>query len=270
MNRSFLIPACDSSARAGVRPPIFSPVTPTDWSEAVAQFASRRARIEERLVAACRRANRDPQEIRVIWVSKNHPVSALIAAQAAGARLFGENRAQEVLEKFPLRAADGTVLDHDLHFIGHLQRNKARKVLPLCTAVHSVDSAELWQTLERIAAELGIWREVFLQVNASAEPQKSGFAREGFLDAAAALPPAPHLRLVGLMTIGPAGDPEAARPGFRALRECLHALHHQPALAARFPAARLLSMGMSGDFEMAVEEGAHYLRIGTALFGPRT
>ncbi len=232
----------------------------------------RAAEIQSRIRAACGRVGRDPAEIRLIWVSKNHPQARLVEACHAGARLFGENRVQEVLEKFPLPEdpETGKPLDYELHLIGHLQSNKARKALPLCAAVHSVDSPDLWQALDRIAGELGLRRDVFLQINTSRESQKSGFLPEDFLDVLAAFPLAPHLRLAGLMTLGPSeGGPEAARPCFRELRELLQKLRAHPVLAARFPEARFLSMGMSGDFEVAVEEGGHYLRIGTALFGER-
>ncbi len=225
-----------------------------------------------RIQSACARAKRDASEIRLIWVSKNHPQEKLIEAYAAGARLFGENRAQEVLEKFPLPSdPTGKPLDYELHLIGHLQRNKVRKVLPLCTTIHSIDSTELWETTDRVAKEMNLRRDVLLQVNTSRESQKSGFPAESFLEAVAKLPSVSNIRLIGLMTMGPAeGDAEAARACFRELRELLRGLRENPLLGSRFPDARFLSMGMSGDFEIAVEEGAHFLRIGTALFGERT
>jgi pyridoxal phosphate enzyme (YggS family) len=242
------------------------PQEPFGMSDLKANAEAVLARIE----AACRRANRDSAEIRLIWVGKNHPREKLLEAHALGGRLFGENRVQEALEKFPLTAPDGSPLDHELHLIGHLQKNKVRKILPLCKAVHSVDSPELWQALDRVSGELGLCPDVFLQVNTSREPRKGGFAVENFVGAAAALPPAPNLRLVGLMTLGPLeGGPESARPCFRELRDLLDRLRNHPELESRFPDARFLSMGMSGDFEVAVEEGAHFLRIGTALLGAR-
>lgn len=231
------------------------------------------AAVQARIQAACARSGRDPAEIRLIWVSKNHPREALFEAHEAGARLFGENRVQEVLEKFPLPPVNprtGQPLDYELHLIGHLQRNKVRKVLRLCAAIHSIDSADLWQAVDRIAGEMDLKRDVFLQVNVSREPQKYGFSADGFLDAVAALPLSSNLRLAGLMTLGPAeGGIEAARSCFRELRGLLQTLRADPVLGPKFPEARRLSMGMSGDFETAVEEGAHFLRIGTALFGER-
>jgi pyridoxal phosphate enzyme (YggS family) len=236
------------------------------------RIAGNAGAVRARMRAACARVGRNPDEIRLVWVSKNHPRERLLEAHAAGARIFGENRVREALEKFPLPAdpATGKPLDYELHLIGHLQRNKVRKILPLCTAIHSIDSLDLWQTVDRVAGELGLKRGVFLQINASREPQKSGFPAEGFLDALASFPEAPNLRVLGLMTMGPMeGGPEAARPCFRELRGLLENLRAHPLLAPRFPEAACLSMGMSGDFEAAIEEGAHFLRIGTALFGER-
>ena len=244
----------------------------TTDSQVVADLIAKAAEIKTRIDAACRRAGRDPVEVRLIWVGKNHPAESLRAAHAAGARLFGENRVQEVLEKFPLRSPEDQALDHELHFIGHLQSNKIRKVLPLCSAIHSVHSPDLWQALNRVAGEIGIRRDVFLQVNTTGEERKSGFAAETFVEAAASLPPAAHLNLVGLMTMGPAENagPEASRPCFRELRRLLEKLGQRPDSEGKFRHLRWLSMGMTSDYEAAVEEGAHFLRIGTALFGSRS
>src|SRR5690606_725374 len=157
--------------------------------EALAQNA---AAIRDRIAAACARAGRDPREVELIWVSKTHPVETLVAAHEAGAHLFGENRVQEVLEKFPLPAhEDGSARDYELHLIGSLQRNKVRKVLPLVTTIHSVDSPELWETLNRIAGELGVRRRVLVQVNTSREPNKGGVGPDALMDFIAALPAAP-------------------------------------------------------------------------------
>ena len=241
-------------------------------SQEISRLRDNAAAIQSRINAACARADRDPSEIRLIWVSKNHPQESLIHAHGAGARRFGENRVQEALEKFPLPSdpATGQPLDYELHFIGHLQGNKVRKMLPLCSAIHSIDSSDLWETVNRVVGELNLKRDVFLQINTSREPQKSGFPADGFLDAVDGLHTAPHLRFVGLMTMGPAdGEAAATRFCFRELRELLQTLRDHPVLGPRFPDARFLSMGMSGDFEMAVEEGTHFLRIGTALFGGR-
>ncbi len=227
------------------------------------------ADILARIAAACARGGRDPQEVELIWVSKTHPVETIVAANDIGAPVFGENRVQEVLEKFPLPAReDGSARDYQLHLIGSLQRNKVRKVLPLVTTIHSVDTPELWETINRIAGELNVRRKIFLQVNTSREPNKGGIEPENLLQFIAALPAAPHLDLVGLMTMGPLeGGPEAARPCFRELATLL--ADARARFADRHPLLAKLSMGMSGDFEIAVEEGAHSVRVGTALFGER-
>jgi PLP dependent protein len=232
-------------------------------------LSDNRAAILSRVAAACARAGRDPAEVELVWVSKTHPVERIVEANDLGARLFGENRVQEALEKFPLpQKTDGAPREYELHLIGHLQRNKARRIVPLCAAIHSVDSVELWDTLNRVAGELGVRRKVFLQVNTSGEAAKSGVEPAALMDFLAALPAAPHLDLVGLMTMGPLeGGPEAARPCFRRLAGFLK--DAQGRFGDKYPLLSKLSMGMSGDFEVAIEEGAHYVRIGSALFGSR-
>ncbi|HLP40477.1 MAG TPA: YggS family pyridoxal phosphate-dependent enzyme [Fibrobacteria bacterium] len=223
-----------------------------------------RDRVEARIRAACARAGRDPADIRLIWVSKNHPREKALEALDLGARHFGENRVQEALEKFPLPGREP--LAYTLHLIGRLQKNKIRKILPVASAIHSIDSVELLQAVDRIAGELGLVRDVFLQVNTSREPNKGGFEPQEFRAALASLPPTPHLRLVGLMTMGPLeGGPEEARPCFRELAGMLADIRRE----GRHPDMAFLSMGMTGDFEVAIEEGAHYLRVGTGLFGER-
>jgi hypothetical protein len=221
--------------------------------------------VEARIRAACARAGRDPGEPRLIWVSKNHPRERVLEAYRLGARRFGENRVQEALEKFPLPFPEAGE-DYELHLIGRLQKNKVRKILPVASALHSIDSLELLETVDRVAGELGLRRDVFLQVNTSREPQKGGFEPGALRAAAAALAPPRNLRIVGLMTMGPlAGGPEEARPCFRELASLLRELRGLPGL----PDLAFLSMGMTGDFEVAVEEGAHFLRVGTGLFGER-
>jgi len=250
--------------------------------------------VEARIRAACARAGRDPAEVRLVWVSKNHPQERLVEALALGARYFGENRVQEVLEKFPLPGSapppgnaavtvsqgntsvtmgKGDAQAYELHFIGRLQKNKIRKVLPLASAFHSIDSLELLEAVDRIAGELGVRREVFLQVNPSREPAKGGFEPESLPAALSSLPPVPNLRIIGMMTMGPIetpdgvpARPEDARRCFRELRSLLQA--HRTATGPLKDMA-WLSMGMTGDFEIAIEEGAHFIRVGTGLFGSR-
>jgi len=231
--------------------------------------------IQSRINAACARAGRDPGEIRLVWVSKNHPRESALEALSLGARYFGENRVQEALEKFPLAPAQGqspVLPPHELHFIGRLQKNKMRKILPLAASIHSIDSVELLEAVNRMAGEMGLRRDVFLQVNASRETAKGGFQPETLLSVLRMLPPTPNLRLAGLMTMGPRPDEGSAANGLEAARECFRELAgllraaREQAVPAGLPDFRWLSMGMTGDFEVAVEEGAHFLRIGTGLF----
>jgi pyridoxal phosphate enzyme (YggS family) len=230
--------------------------------------------VDARIRAACARAGRDPAEVRLIWVSKNHPQAKALEALSLGARVFGENRVQEALEKFPLPGAAPE--SYELHLIGRLQKNKVRKIVPLASAFHSVDSAELLSAIDRIAGELGLKRDVFLQVNTSREPAKGGFEPGEILPFLASPPPLSNVRLVGLMTIGPLETPEGAPAGPEAARRCFRELRGllEAARATAAPGGPLrdfawLSMGMTGDFEAAIEEGAHFIRIGTALFGAR-
>ena len=235
--------------------------------------------VDGRVRAACAKVGRDPAEVRLVWVSKNHPQESVIEARELGAQYFGENRAQEVLEKFPLPAPSGNLaatkpsVIPELHFIGRLQKNKIRKILPLVSAIHSIDSLELLEAVDRIAGELGVKREVFLQVNTSREAAKGGFEPEVLPTALTALPAIPNLRIVGLMTMGPIetpdgalAGPENARGSFRELARLLKA-HRQA--SGPLKDMTWLSMGMTGDFEIAIEEGAHFIRVGTGLFGAR-
>ncbi len=235
--------------------------------------------VDGRIRAACARAGRDPADIRIVWVSKNHPQESLIEARELGAQYFGENRVQEVLEKFPLPAASGNLsatkppVVPELHFIGRLQKNKIRKILPLVSAIHSIDSLELLEAVDRIAGELSLKRKVFLQVNTSRETAKGGFEPEALPAALSALPPTPNLRIVGLMTMGPIETPDGASAGPEEARSCFRELArllkaHRQALGPLKDMA-WLSMGMTGDFEIAIEEGAHFIRVGTGLFGAR-
>jgi pyridoxal phosphate enzyme (YggS family) len=214
--------------------------------EVSAALAAVRARID----AACARAGREPGSVRLIAVSKMQPLEKLRAAHAAGQRIFGENYAQELREKadaFP---------DSEWHFIGALQTNKAKLVVGRAALVHTCDRLALAEELSKRARNAGLVQRVLLEVNAGGEPQKAGVLAQdapALLEQVRALP---GLRCEGLMCIPPAaGDP---RPHFRALRE----------LAERL-ALRELSMGMSADFEAAIEEGATLVRVGTDIFGER-
>jgi PLP dependent protein len=224
------------------------------------------AQVRERIVDAAGHAGRDPNEIALMAVSKTQPAERIREAYQAGLRLFGENRVQEFSEKAP------SLLDlHEAqwHLIGHLQGNKARKAAELFGAVDSVDSLRLAEKLNAAAAFLGKKLVVLIEVNVGGEAAKSGVAPDSpdLEDLLRAAPELDHLEIRGLMTVPPfTHDPQGARPYFRTLRE----LRHQIA-ARKLPAVgmEVLSMGMSHDFEVAIEEGSTCVRVGTAIFGER-
>ena len=229
-------------------------------------IASNLSIILDRIAQAARRAGRNPDDIALMAVTKTVPTERILEAYKAGQRLFGENRVQE----FALKAGSLVGLQGaEFHMIGHLQSNKAAKAAEVFHAVDSVDSAKLAERLNVAAAQICKTLGVLLEINIGAEEAKSGVAPESpeLEQILAGAPEWPHLRIVGLMTVPPfTEDPEGARPYFRQLREL------RDRLAARaFPAVRLdeISMGMSHDFEVAIEEGSTCVRIGTAIFGER-
>lgn len=222
--------------------------------------AAQLASVQERIAAACGRAGRAPSEVTLLAVSKNHPPAAVAAVAALGVADFGESRVQEAKAKIP--ACPGRLR---WHLIGHLQTNKARDAAQLFDLIHSVDSPRVAEELQKQADRLGRRLRVLVEVNVAAEAAKSGYAPGVLLAGLAALDALPRLEIHGLMGMAPwSPDPERARPVFRRLRE-LHAECGQR-LGAPLP---VLSMGMSGDFEVAIEEGSTLVRIGTALFGER-
>lgn len=224
-------------------------------------LAGRLAAVRARIAAAAARAGRDPAAVKLVAVGKTHPAGLIREAFGAGQRDIGENRIQEALGKLD-ELAD---LPIAWHLIGHLQRNKARQAVGRFALIHSVDSARLIEALEAEAARAGVIQPILLQLNLSGEASKFGAAAEelpALLDAVAG---APHLRAEGLMTIPPYDeDPEKSRPIFRRLRRLLESIPAGGPLAARH-----LSIGMSNDFEVAVEEGATLVRVGTTIFGER-
>ena len=229
----------------------------------MSNIADRLAGIRERIAAAARSAGRDPSSVRLVAVSKTFPIDAIREAYAAGHRDFGENRVQEALQKI----AAATDLEIRWHLLGHLQLNKARKAGPVFAAIHSVDSLELLKKIDASAVEAGRTAELLLQVDLAGEATKFGASPDEvprLLDAAAACRAA---RVTGLMTLPPLPDsPEDSRPWFRQLRDLRDGW-----LASGVPPAMLgeLSMGMSGDFEVAIQEGSTMVRVGTAIFGSR-
>jgi len=220
-------------------------------------------RVGERIREACARSGRSPDEVSLLAVTKFHPYEAVEAAYAAGVRLFGENRVQEAETKF----SAGLLPDGArVHLLGHLQSNKAKKAAALFDCVQSIDSMEVASELAKRAASLGKTLDVLLELH-TGEESKTGFASEDELSRALeAILGMPSLRPRGLMTMAPFTDEAAVvRASFRSCREAFERAR------ARFAPAGfdLLSMGMSNDFELAVEEGSTMARIGTAIFGSR-
>jgi len=229
-------------------------------NQGISLLGERLARLRARIVAAERRACRPEGGVLLVAVVKQVSDELAAAAVDAGLVELAENRVQSLLARPPdLRARAR------FHLIGPLQTNKARKAVAAMAEFHALDRLELVPLLEREAAALGRVLPAWVQVNVAREPQKHGCAPESAAELAAASAAAPHLALRGLMTIAPlADDPEAARLSFKALRELSRDLTRRGALP---PAAKGLSMGMSSDFEMAIEEGATVVRVGSALFG---
>jgi PLP dependent protein len=229
-------------------------------------IASNLSATHERSARAAQRAGRNPSDIALMAVTKTQPAAKIIEAYDAGQRLFGENRVQEFAEKV---GALASLSDADFHMIGHLQSNKAPKAAELFHAIDSLDSTKLAERLNAAAEKLGKTLAVLIEINVGGEAAKSGVARdspelENILTGA---PSWKHLRIRGLMTVPPfTEDPEAARGYFRQLRELREriAARNLPGLALD-----VLSMGMSHDFEVAIEEGSTCVRIGTAIFGDR-
>lgn len=216
--------------------------------------------MRRRMEAAARRVGRDPGEVRLVAVSKTVALERIREAVAAGQRILGENYLQEARGKM---AALGPGLCW--HMVGHLQTKKAKAAVELFDVIHSVDRLKLAQALDQAAARAGKVQEILIQVNLAAEETKSGAAPETVADLLRQIAQLPHLTVTGLMTMPPwSADPEAVRPYFRVLRELRDRLRHQG--LGSLPE---LSMGMTGDFEVAVEEGATLVRVGTAIFGTR-
>jgi pyridoxal phosphate enzyme (YggS family) len=220
-------------------------------------------RCAERIDAARERAGRS-EPVLVVAVTKTHPPAAALAAWQAGLRVCGENRVQELAEK--VEAIGDRAPGLEWHLIGHLQRNKVREALPLCDLIHSVDSDRIAREISAEAERAGVVKDVLVQVNASGEETKGGFGVDEAVDVAGRLAGLPGLRIRGLMTMAPFTDDTAIiRATFRATRSAFERIAKEvPACSADY-----LSMGMSNDFEIAIEEGATMVRLGTILFGER-
>ncbi|HHV80017.1 MAG TPA: YggS family pyridoxal phosphate-dependent enzyme [Firmicutes bacterium] len=216
-------------------------------------------RVRQRIAEACKRAGRPIEAVKLVAVTKNVSPDRILEAAGLGVTYFGENRVQEAKKKISVLGDKAQGLR--FHMIGHLQRNKVAPALRMFELIHSVDSLRLLQAIERKSDELGITAKILLQVNVSGESTKSGFSPQelnSVLEVATGLR---HIQVMGLMTIAPyTENPETVRPYFAQLRELTEI---DPSVL------RELSMGMSGDFEVAIEEGATMVRIGTAIFGSR-
>lgn len=245
--------------------------TPLTDSPLVCDLRARLGRVRQDVAAAAGRAGRDPAEITIVAVSKRQPAAAIEAAHAAGVRDVGENYAQELTAKLTELAGSACAGELGWHFIGKLQRNKVKYVVGRAVLIHAVDSLALAEEIDRVAAARafageagGHVQRVLLAVNLAGEAQKSGVdpsAAPALLEAMAGLA---HVCCTGLMTMPPFADsPEDSRPYFRALAELRDRLR-----SPRQPLSEL-SMGTTGDFPVAVEEGATLVRVGTAIFGSR-
>lgn len=219
------------------------------------------ARVQERIEAACARSGRKADEVTLIAVSKTFPAEVVRQAYDAGLRVFGENRPQELRDKARLLPED-----IEWHFIGHLQTNKIKYVVPQAVLIHSVDTVHLARALEQFAEKRALTIPVLMEVNTSGESTKFGFNPAEVPEAFATIKELKHLEVRGLMTIGPlTDDQQKIRQAFKtlaSLRDKLTKAFHGHPLP-------FLSMGMSGDFEIAIEEGSTHIRVGTAIFGAR-
>lgn len=218
--------------------------------------------IRERVDAACERAGRRPEEVALIAVSKTKPLSMIQEAYEAGARDFGENKVQEILEKYPEMPEDAR-----FHMIGHLQTNKVKQVVGKAVLIHSVDSLHLAEKIEQEAAKRDLTADILLEVNVAREESKFGLMLEEVIPLLEEVKNLPHVRVRGLMTIAPnVENPEENRKHFKKLYQLYVDIKSKNIDNGTMS---VLSMGMTGDFEVAVEEGATMIRVGTGIFGSR-
>ncbi|MES2982109.1 MAG: YggS family pyridoxal phosphate-dependent enzyme [Verrucomicrobiota bacterium] len=216
--------------------------------------------IRERMNFACLRVGRDSAAVKLIAVSKTFSANDIQEAVDAGEKIFGESRQQEAAPKIEVLSSE-----LEWHFIGRVQSNKVRKILPLFDYVHAVDSLKLAGYIDGVAADLALRPKIFLQVNQSGEESKGGFSVSELQKEIHEIAALKHLEVVGLMTIPPAvEDPESVRHWFAEMRMLRDEIIRESGINIPF-----LSMGMSGDFEVAIEEGATHVRVGSAIFGRR-
>lgn len=225
------------------------------------------AEVRRRIAEACSRAKRDPLEVKIVAVTKTHPAELILNATAAGINIIGENRVQEAEAKYQeLKARpDNPGEELQWHLVGHLQRNKVRKALGMFSLIHSLDSLRLAREIDKEGEKLDKLVPCLIEVNTSQEDTKFGVESEGLAELTAEVMKFEHIKLVGLMTVGPlTADLEKIRRSFELLRQLRDRLEN--VFGCYLPH---LSMGMSDDFETAVEEGATLVRLGRVLFGPR-
>lgn len=229
------------------------------------EFRARLDRIHARISDACQRSGRPTSDVKLVGVTKTVSVERIGAAIEAGVRLFGENRVQEAAPKIAELAKVSPDVSLRWHFIGHLQSNKARRAVELFETIHSVDSFKLAERLDRAAAELNRRLPIMLEVNLAGEASKSGLSPESLIQTVTQVAGLLQTDLIGLMTVPPyLENAEDVRPYFRRLKQL-----RDEASSIAGDACLELSMGMSHDYEVAIEEGATFVRIGTALFGSR-
>ncbi len=221
------------------------------------------AKVEENIAQACKRCGRDSKEVTLIAVSKTKPVTMIQEAMECGKREFGENKAQEMKEKYE-------VLPKDIkwHFIGHLQTNKVKYVVGRACLIHSVDSLHLAEAVEAESAKKDVISDILIEVNVAEEESKFGLKMEETLNLVENIAKMPHIRIKGLMTIAPfVENQEENRVVFRKLRELSVDIAKKNIDNVSMS---VLSMGMTNDYEVAIEEGATYVRVGTGIFGERS
>ena len=229
-------------------------------------------KVRRRIAAACERSGRDPKEVTLVAVSKTKPFSDIEEACSAGAFDLGENYVQELRQKNEENGSLPEALPIRWHMIGHLQKNKVKYLIGSTALIHSVDSVELAEQIEKEAAKKDSAVRILLEVNIAREESKWGFAPEEAKEAAREISKLPHVRVLGLMTSAPLTDePESNRLYFRDLNSLAQELEAEGLIVSDDPDCHcpVLSMGMTRDFEVAVEEGATMVRVGTAIFGAR-
>jgi len=235
------------------------------------KLTDRVARVEQTIAAACARSGREPSDIRLVVVTKSADFEAIKEVIRLGYTHFGENRVQQlkkvaaqVSEFLQQEAGAGPVPDIHWHMIGHLQRNKVRQVLPMVSLIHSVDTLRLAEEISNSAAKMDLRPKILLQVNTSNEPQKYGVPVGAATHLAEQIETLPNLQLIGLMTMAPlTRNKDVIRACFTRARELFHEMRGEKIVGQQFTE---LSMGMSSDYEIAIEEGATILRIGSAIF----